>query len=180
MVKIQQLRCVRILCVVFACVICLGQLTGCTSLRKKFTREKKKNKEEKFIPVLEPIDYESKQQSAQEQYKLYYGLWVVWMKELTGLIEGEIKYNPVSSKRIESLIYEIKKNLASMKVFLNENKKSALTEAILKFGSIEQMLTQPANRRNNSRIISSLNRFLKEIKNGFSPEVLGDDYTSTF
>ena len=70
-----------------------GTLTssGCTPLRKKFTRKKKEDKEQnqKFIPVLEPVDYPEKIYSSLDRYKHHYSLWKVWEKDLIQTIEED-------------------------------------------------------------------------------------------
>lgn len=66
-------------------------VSGCTPLKKKFTRQKKVDKENdpKFIPVLNPVEYEERKVSAEENYKYHYSLWKVWNKDLLQTIERD-------------------------------------------------------------------------------------------
>jgi hypothetical protein len=75
-----------------ACALCLVVTvlsTGCEPLRKKFVRQKKKDKEGTgdFIPVLEPEEYPVKRSGPMEQYAQQYSLFTVWVSDFADNFE---------------------------------------------------------------------------------------------
>ena len=75
-----------------ACALCLAVTvlsTGCEPLRKKFIRQKKKNKEDTgdFIPVLEPEVYPVKKFGRMEEYAQQYSLFSVWVSDFADNFE---------------------------------------------------------------------------------------------
>src|SRR5262245_48984541 len=98
-------------CVLGVCLAVLSvSLSGCEPLRKKFTRKKKADKKEKFIPVLEPVDYPPSRVSSLEQYKYHFSLWQVWNKEM-----GQLADDPNTDKRLDYLYEQIIQELEEMK-----------------------------------------------------------------
>ena len=95
-------------------------------MRKKFTRKKKdKEESEKFIPVLEPVDYPQKTYSSQERYKQHYSLWQVWNRDLIQAIQKED-----SDKRQKYLLGQMIERLEAMKEVLADEKQKELVVMI--------------------------------------------------
>ena len=51
-------------------------LEGCSTLRKKFVRQKKKEDKQEFVPVLDPVDYPDVVKTAGGIYEHHYMLSV--------------------------------------------------------------------------------------------------------
>jgi len=110
----------------FICSLCVVFLaiSGCTPLRKKFTRKKKdKQANQKFIPVLDPIDYPEKVYSAAEKYKYHYSLWKVWNKDLLQVLERN-----GSEKRQKYLLDQAIVQLKEMQNSLSDEKKAGFAQ----------------------------------------------------
>jgi len=92
-------------------LIVLFAIGGCTPLKKKFTRENKKDPKDKgFIPVLDPIQYPQASVSPEKQYKLHYSLWRVWHTDLMDQFRRDGK-----DKKQEYLINQMIVELTEMK-----------------------------------------------------------------
>ncbi len=62
---------------------CMVALTGCASLRKKFTRVKKnKDQKEDFIPVLQPVEYKKVEETPVQVYAQHYSMIKIYFKDL--------------------------------------------------------------------------------------------------
>lgn len=75
-----------------ACAVCLTitvLLTGCEPLKKKFVRQKKKDKEGTgdFIPVLQPEDYPAPKHGPEDAYAQQYSLFNVWISDFADNFE---------------------------------------------------------------------------------------------
>jgi len=113
-------RTVSMLCCL--CILLLS-VTGCTTLRKKFTRQKKKDRTEKQeVAILEPIIYPAKVQTTAQVYQYHYSLWQVWQKELITALEIR-----ESIKRTVYHLDNVIVNLEEMQALLTGEKKDALT-----------------------------------------------------
>jgi len=155
----------------FICFLCAVFLiiSGCVPLRKKFTRQKKKDKltDPRFIPVLDPIEYPEKIYSAEEKYRYHYSLWKVWDKDFLQVLERD-----GSGKRQEFLLSQSIEQLEEMQVLLNDAKQAELKGLIGKLEIVRQDYDKPSSMRNKFSIRSKVGRNAKKIRNGFSPKVL--------
>ncbi|MCK5012379.1 MAG: hypothetical protein KAS66_01030 [Candidatus Omnitrophica bacterium] len=155
----------------FVCICCfcalVFTLSSCTPLRRKFTRKKKKDGEEsqKFIPVLEPVDYPQKIYSSLEKYKHHYSLWKVWDRDLLQTIESD-----GSDKRQKYLLGQALEQLEGMKKLLVDEKKSEFPPLIDKLREVEQVYKKPVSMRNKFSIKKKIERNSREIRNGFAPD----------
>jgi hypothetical protein len=138
----------------------MAGLSGCEPLRKKFVRQKKKDKDgEQVTPILDPIDYPRAVATAEEQYHRHYTLSQVWFKELLiHLTEGG------SDKKTIFLMNQIKTQVTEMHALLTgeyQAKANAFLQQIL---DIDQELQLPAAVRNNDGIYRRLNRISWDIR----------------
>ena len=151
------------------CCLCILTLVinGCTPLRKKFTRKKKKNGEasQKFIPVLEPIDYAEKIYSPLEKYKHHYSLWKVWDKDLLQTIDRD-----GSDKRQKYLLVQTIEQLEEMKKILSEEKKTEFTILIDDLREVQEVYKKQAMMRNTFSIKKKIERNASKIRNQFAPD----------
>src|SRR3989338_3029470 len=114
--------------------------SGCEPLRKKFTRQKKKDQggSSKFIPVLDPIDYPDKVVTPQESYRHYFSLWQAWDKELVMRIEEH-----ASNKKIDFTVHQALAQLTEMEKLLTGEKQKQLGQYIAQLREAQKDLAQP-------------------------------------
>jgi hypothetical protein len=145
-------------------------LSGCETLRKKFVRQKKKDREgQELIPIFEPVDYASQMISPEEQYKRFYSMWKIWNGDLIKTIDGEepdslIKYN------VDQSIVQ----LTEMRKWLNEDKKIELDKTIKVLQSVQKDMEAPAVMRNPFQMKMKVERNAKAIRNSLNPQVVKD------
>ena len=140
---------------------------GCEPLRKKFTRQKKKEQKEEFVPVLDPIDYPSAVRSPLQDYKHAYGLWKVWNKELL----QEIERND-NEKRQRYLLNESVEQLHAMRNLIQENKREPLDQAIRNLNSVKAEYQLPAPMRQMSAIKRKIERNANAVINDLNPQTM--------
>lgn len=162
---------------VYICCFCvlLSALSGCTTLRRKFTRKKKKDGEEsqKFIPVLEPVDYPEKTSSSLEKYKQHYSLWKVWERDLLQTIDSD-----GSDKRQKYLLEQAIEQLEGMRALLTDEKKAEFAPLVDGLREVGEVYERPASMRNTFSIRKKIERNSSEIRNGFAPDpvLVGEEY----
>jgi len=154
---------------VYICCFCVLVLTtsSCEPLRRKFTRKKKKDRGEsqKFIPVLEPVDYPEKTYSSLEKYKHHYSLWKVWDRDLLQTIESG-----GSDKRQKYLLGQAIEQLEGMNKLLADEKKTGFTPLIDDLREVGQVYERPVSMRNKFSIKKKIERNSRKIRNGFAPD----------
>ncbi len=102
--------------------LCLSlAATGCEPLRKKFTRQKKKQIETTEAPILEPIEYPKKEYSTHDVYKNHYSLFKAWYGELINSM-----WQRGNLKRELYLLNQATVNLMKMKELLAEESQKPL------------------------------------------------------
>ncbi len=144
-------------------------LTGCSTLKKKFTRKKKKTDTEaaEFVPVLQPEEYPEKVASPAELYKYNYSMWQVWEKELqTSLAEGE------SQKRKEYLLNQLIVAVEAMSKLLVAEKQKGMMDLQSKLLKVRDDLARPAAMRNDTEIKRQVGGLGKKLREGYKlPDV---------
>ncbi|OGX09063.1 MAG: hypothetical protein A2Z88_08070 [Omnitrophica WOR_2 bacterium GWA2_47_8] len=142
-------------------------LSGCEPLRKKFVRQKKKDKTQttESLPLLEPEDYPETTQSAMSKYRHFYQLWKVWVRDLSAELSQS-----ANEKALQYKFNQILVNLEEMKKLLTEEKQKELTRHLEALRSIQQALDLPRPLRNNQDIARHVEAVSKEIKNNFQFE----------
>lgn len=156
------------------CVLCVAlsaTLTGCEPLRKKFVRQKKKDKEtdDKFIPVLEPEVYAVKQTGPLEAYSQQYMLFNVWISDF-----GDNFQTMNNEKR---LINDLEAALKSV----NMMQKLATGQLIETIGNIKKQVeylrgeyNQPEAFRNTSRMSSEVRSIERALRRELKPDMIKD------
>jgi len=140
---------------------------GCEPLRKKFTRKKKKEKKEKFIPVLDPIDYPTRNVTPQERYHHHYNLWKIWHRELKQTVDGE---GP-NSKRMNYQFAQTLTQLMEMEQYVKGTTHDQLLESINDMNRVQKRIKKPENMRNMVSIRRKLDSISKEIRLKFNPRL---------
>ena len=133
MVKMQTIAKVLIILLIFIA-------SGCEPLRKKFTRQKKKDESQSaFIPVLDPVDYPDKVETPEESYRHYFSLWQVWDKDFMMRLQENS-----SDKKINFTFNQVLLQLTEMEKLLTGEKQQKIREYIGQLTALGQDLKQPA------------------------------------
>lgn len=139
-------------------------LCGCTALRKKFTRKRKKEPRK-------PVYYQVKKYDVKPSMKLYekhYVFWVNWHRKLL----DELGKNFKSDVRC---IQEIIGNLEDMAALLIDEKAAHLEPRIAELRKVRVIIDKRnMTKANETRIRRILEREHRAIKREFSPpEIVG-------
>ena len=140
-------------------------VSGCESLRKKFTRQKKKDSEQsdQFIPVLEPEQYPEKVYSPANDYKYHFSLWQVWQKELsTAVFERE------SNKRQLYMLNQAIVQVDALKKLVGAEKQSGLEEVLKGLRTLHGTIENPAPMHDNFMILNQLKSLDRKMRNNYS------------
>lgn len=151
----------RILVLFVLCACGVFLLTGCESLRKKFTR-KKKGTEIQEVMVITPRDYSAHPLASDVLYKQYFIYWKSWNQELiNGLTDGS-SYKKVLDCADQSLV-----NIKKMETYLKEDKAKELEVYVKKTEDLKNQIMENKSllpafvnnlRYSAERILSSVNR----------------------
>lgn len=153
-------------------LVCCFEVTGCEPLRKKFIRQKKEQTRE-VIPVLEPIDYPEKVETAEEIFVRHIGLWRVWQKEaMTDISEGS------SDKRIRDDLSRMQTSLERMKELLNADRQQLVQTYIDRLGKVQSAIGRPAQFRNRSTLLQDLRILDKDVRANLKFETVKDELDS--
>lgn len=138
---------------------------GCEPLRKKFTRQKKKDsaQADEFIPVLEPEEYPEKVYSPAADYKYHYSLWQVWHKELSIAISEE-----QSNKRQVYMASQMVTQVDALKNLVNAEKRPGFDDVLKSLGNLKESLERPAPMHDNFAILNQLRTLERKMRNNFS------------
>jgi dsDNA-binding SOS-regulon protein len=151
----------RIFVLFILCVCGVSLLTGCESLRKKFTR-KKKSTETQEVMIITPRDYSAHPFTSDVLYKQYFIYWKSWNQELiTSLTDGS------SYKKVLDCVDQSLVNIKKMETYLKEDKAKELEVYVKKTEDLKNQIMEskslPSAFVNNlrysaERILSSVNR----------------------
>jgi len=154
----------RVLFLISFVLILAVSSSGCESLRKKFRREKKKDKIVEDIPILEPIDYPETTHTPEELYKQHYSLFQVWFKELIEAVSDQ----DVGRKRQLYLLNQILVHLQEIKNLITEEKQESLSKKLDKLNRIKKDLEAPVSTRGMSSIVRELELLEKDLRDEYS------------
>ena len=154
-------------------VVCLIAvcLSGCTALRKKFTRKRKTPKKEKFIPVLEPIKYNLAQKTAEERYRYHYFLWRGWCKELEDSVAIQ-----TWDKRQRKFLEQMSLQMGAMQKYVREEKYDVFSDAIKQLKGFQAYFDKPLMLRDKHSFKRKIQRHLKTVTNCCSPDAMAGCY----
>lgn len=108
---------------------------GCQTLKKKFTRKPKAEKENVEEVIYAPQEYPAQVLSNEDMYRDYYALWRGWAQDLDeALVEGG------NRKRQAMSITEMVNNLNKMKGLLTVEAQSGLDKYIAKILPIKDAI----------------------------------------
>lgn len=140
---------------------------GCQPLRQKFIRKKTKMKEEKFIPILEPVDYGQNAVSMEEKYTHFYLVYTVWEKELVTAIEEDD-----SEKRLKNHLEQLVLQLQEMQKVAPIEIRNSLAEIIMNYQSLGPQIDKSKVFRNEDYIVSQMRKLERKVRNELKPDVI--------
>ena len=155
------IRCRKLIVGIAAVLVMSVSLSACETLRKKFTRQKKKDQSEErdFTPVLEPQEYPAPENNPVENYKQHYALVKAWYRDLwTALDEKE------SEKKTAHTLKQIYGHIDEMQKLIVPSKQGDFVKLrdLLKYYG--DSLNSPRPLRNISRIQSDLRAFDRHLR----------------
>jgi hypothetical protein len=141
---------------------------GCTSLRKKFVRQKKKAvQQEEFIPVLDPVDYAPAVVSAEERYAYHYSLWKVWHRDFVENIDHK-----ESDKKQKYVLGQVVAQLEEMSKWMADEKRRELNASIGEWEAILAFYEEPVQVRSMSSLKRKIEANAQKIRQQFNPDAV--------
>ena len=145
---------------------------GCETLRKKFTRQKKKGEEaSQIIPVLDPIDYPPAVHTTDELFRHYHSLWRVWYKDFMIALDESAE-----DKRQKYLLAQLIGQVEEMKKLVIEEKQLGLNKLSDSLNQVQNEYEKPSVMRSRFSIKRVLESADKKMVTEFNPKVLQNYY----
>lgn len=163
----------RMLTVCSLCLVLTISLTGCEPLRKKFVRQKKKEKEGTgdFIPVLEPEIYPVKTIGPAEVYAQQYAMFNLWVDDFTDNFETSD-----NDKKLISDLDAALKSITEMVGQLKSPVREELAQIKDQVQKIREEIVKPVAFRNRSKIKSELRDLDRTIRKKYKPSLVAGSY----
>jgi hypothetical protein len=157
-----------LLCVV-AVIFLAGSLTGCASLRKKFTRVKKnKDQKEEFIPVLEPVEYKKVEETPQQVYGGHYTMVKMYFKDL-----WDVLGKPNGGEKREKYIFtQLLTRLDAMAALLSEEKKAQASDLKERVLHVLMEYDKPSGMRRYDLITGPMHGVERDLYKAFKPDAV--------
>ncbi len=146
-----------------ACLVVTSiSFSACEPLRKKFTRQKKKDAsaEQDFVPVLEPQEYPAADKDPVQSYKQHYALIKAWYRDMWTALEER-----GSDKQQRYLLKTIYGHIDDMRKLVGPQQQRQLDELAKVLSYYDSALGVPLAMRNVSRIRSDLRAFDRMLRN---------------
>jgi hypothetical protein len=151
---------------------CTVSLTGCASLRKKFTRVKKdKNQTEDFIPVLQPIEYTKIEETPPQVYAQHYSMVKVYFKDLWEVLGKDDS----SAKREKYMFTEILAHFDAMTALLTDTKRLEAQKLRARFKLVLAVYDEPDGSRRYDLMTGFLRAIEKDLYKLFKPAAVTSD-----
>lgn len=163
----------RPLVLVTLCVAMIVVSSGCAPLKKKFIRQKKKDKEaaSDFVPVLEPEVYPVKTLGPGDIYAQQYSLFVLWISDFADNYE--------TIRNDKRMLNDLESALKSVEEMINQL-QSPLAEDLGKIKNqmvwVRDEYVKPASFRNTSRINSEVREIERNVRKNFKPNLVSEQF----
>ena len=159
----------RIAAAVLALILGMTTLTGCASMRKKFTRVKKgPAKAEDFVPVLQPEVYEKVVESSAQVYRDHYAMEKVYFNDL-GDILGR---RDGSAKREQYMINQILAHFDGMIALLTGPARDKALALRARLVAALQIYDKPAGLRRYDLLTREMHNIERDLFRNFKPEAV--------
>ncbi|MBF0331455.1 MAG: hypothetical protein HQL17_05915 [Candidatus Omnitrophica bacterium] len=151
---------------------CVMSLTGCATLRKKFTRVKKnKDQKEDFIPVLQPIEYKKIEEATPQVYAEHYSMVKVYFKDLWEVLGKDES----SAKREKYMFTEILSHFDAMTALLTEAKRQEAQKLRARFKLVLAVYDEPDGSRRYDLMTGFLRAIERDLYKLFKPAAVAGD-----
>jgi hypothetical protein len=163
------------ICMLALVMFCAVSLTGCASLRKKFTRAPKNPQvKQDFIPILQPVEYENIEQTPQQVYAGHYSMVKIYFKDLTDILGRRDS----SVKREKYMFNELMRHFDAMAAFLSDAKK---TEAAAIRARVDDLLREygkPDAMRRYDLMSGQVRLIERDVYKNFKPAAVADAFAA--
>ncbi len=149
-------------------LVCVLSLTGCGSLRKKFTRTPKTKASDTFIPVLEPVEYAEVRETPAQAYAQHYSMVKIYFRDLDEML-GQ---RDGSDKRELYTFTQLLSHFDAMAVLLDDTGKK---DAALMRARLEDVLKaydDMRSMRRYDRISADVRLIERDILKRLKPAVV--------
>ncbi|MBL8013806.1 MAG: hypothetical protein JNN05_08170 [Candidatus Omnitrophica bacterium] len=169
----QFLQSRRPLAVGALCMTVLFMYSGCAPLKKKFIRQKKKDKAalSDFVPVLEPEVYPVKTMGPADIYGQKYALLKVWISDFADNY-ATIKNDKRMVGDLESALKAIEEMLAQVVSPVSDGLSTLKNQIVW----VHDEFVKPASFRNVSKINSELREIERTINKEFKPKAVSEHF----
>lgn len=158
-----------------AAVVLLVTLgSGCEPLRKKFVREQKADAAKEVDVILDPVEYAPRSQDPAKEYRYYYGLWLVWHKDLLTSVEEN-----ASNKRLTSMSDELLTLMDKMLPLLTGDPAARLNSYRQQLAGWRSVMDQPEAMRDNRQLESNLERLGRGMRRELGFDDVADDVVTS-
>lgn len=165
----------KFICSVVLVMFCAGSLTGCASLRKKFTRVPKNPKaKEDFIPVLQPVEYKKIAETPQQVYAGHYSMVRVYFKDLWEVLGGRDS----SAKREKYIFTELMSHFDAMAALLSDEKKTEAGAIRARVNDLLKEYDKADGMRRYDLIKSGMHRVERDMYKGFKPDAVAKAFAA--
>lgn len=140
---------------------------ACQPLKKKFTRKKKVDEEDKIQPVLDPIEYVPLAADPVKQYNHYYKLWWAFHKDLKNDFQQEER-----PKRLSYLASQCVKHLTELLPLTEGDQREELESIIKGYKRLQSKMSAPLVRSEQYSIMRQLDGLAKKMRLKLSPKMV--------
>ena len=139
-------------------------LSGCETLKKKFSRSSKTQEKIEHEPVLDPIDYPDSVYNPLADYTYRFNMLHVWKKEFMGALQDDIQM-----KRLRYILDNMIIQLEEMDKFIPDSKSADLVKTTEEFKKIRTTLDGPEQFLNKSLVERKVNSMTQDIRSSYQP-----------
>jgi hypothetical protein len=147
--------------------------SGCEPLRKKFMRKKKADVVQDKGAIYDPIEYPAVVKTSAENYSQHYGLWKVWLGDLTLNMEGN-----ANDKKIQYTLTQMQEQLAAMRNLLNPDFQTKVDGCLSEVAELSAEFAKPLALRNKAFLTSSIRSLDRRVKNDLALNKVRDHLVS--
>jgi hypothetical protein len=151
----------NMVCVIAGILVMSLTLSSCDTLRKKFTRQKKKGETEDqaFVPVLVPEEYPAPELNPEQNYKENYDLIKAWYTDLWTAIDDKS-----TARYIHYTITQVNNHIAQMQKLVDAPTQVKLAKLNTFLDYYTTSLDDSWQVRNVSRIRTDLIEFDRYLR----------------
>ncbi len=153
-------------------IFCAVSVSGCASFRKKFIRQSKQEKNDQFLPVLEPVEYPRVVSSPMDQYKNHYGLAKAYLKDVQDVVGARDS----GDKQQRYVLSQVGSRFDQMAALLSDGeKKSLLMQLSFQVQDLVKEYDKAGPMRRYDLMKMTMRRVEHDFRKSFKPELVKED-----